>query len=151
MWRRVDNMNVVGRIKVDMAPVSTIMKRLGVTPDGSVQAFATKMVNHRITRYMPFRGGVLSQKIKFIKSPTEIEVSGPYANFQYEGKVWIYPPTGSTYAPKYGMKEKTNRNLTYDKSKNERAGPHWDRALMAAEGAQMAEDLQAYVDRRAGQ
>lgn len=154
-------MNVVGHIKVDMAPVSSIMRRLGVTPDGKVQEFVTNMVNHRITRYMPFRSSVLATKAKIpgsehledrkrITGPTEITVFGPYAHFQYEGKVWIYPPTGSTWAPKDGMKEKTNRDLTYDKSKNQRAGPHWDRRLMAAEGDAMRQDLQDYVNRRAG-
>ena len=151
MWRRVDDMNIVGQIKVDMAPVSAVMKRLGVTARGDVQAFTTNMVNHRITRYMPFRSGVLSTKMKFIKSPTEIEVVGPYAHFQYEGKVWIYPPTGSTWAPKYGMKEKTDRPLDQKTgTKNDRAGPFWDRRLMAAEGAAMRQELQDYVDRRAG-
>lgn len=144
-------MNIVGSIKVDMKPVSAVMDRLGVTARGDVQMQATRMVAQRITRYMPYRSGVLSTKLKFIKSPTEIEVLGPYAHFQYEGKVWIYPPTGSTYAPKYEKKEKTDRDLDQKTgAKNDRAGPHWDRRLIAAEGDAMRADLQAYVDRRAG-
>ena len=138
------------RIKVDMAPMNTILVRLGVTPNGDVQAHATKMVMHRISRYMPYRSGVLALKLKFMKSPTEFEVEGPYAHFQYAGKVWIYPPTGSTWAPKYGKKEETDRDLTYDKTKNPQAGPFWDRRLMAAEGAAMRQDLQNYINRRAG-
>lgn len=152
-------MKVNTKVKVDMAPVQQVMKRLGVTPDGEVQAFVTNMVNHRITRYMPFRSSVLATKAKIpgtehledqkrITGPTEITVFGSYAHFQYEGKVWIYPPTGSTWTPKYGMKEKTDRNLTYDKSKNPEAGSHWDRHLMAAEGAAMAEAVQTFVNRR---
>ena len=154
-------MKVKTKVKVDMAPVSSIMKRLGVTPDGEVQAFVTNMVNHRITRYMPFRSSVLATKAKIpgsehledrkrITGPTEITVLGPYAHFQYEGKVWIYPPTGSTWAPKGGMKEKTDDDLTYDKGKNPEAGSHWDRALMAAEGDAMRQDLQDYINWRAG-
>ena len=144
-------MNIVGRIKVDMKPVSAVLRGLGVTAQGDVQAYATKMVWHRITRYMPFRSGALSTKKKFIKSPAELEVSGPYAHFQYEGKVWIYPPTGSTWAPKYGMKEKTDRPLDQKTgTKNDRAGPFWDRRLMAAEGAAMRQELQDYVNRRVG-
>lgn len=143
-------MNIVGRIKVDMDPVSEIMNRLGVTAQGDVQIHFTNMVDHRITRYMPLRAGVMALKKKRIKSSTEIEVATPYAHFQNEGKVWIYPPTGSTWAPKDGKKEKTDQDLTYDQSKNQEAGAHWDRALMAAEGAAMQRDLQDYVDRRAG-
>lgn len=136
-------------IKVDMKPVNAVLKRLGVSPDGDVQAQVTNIVFHRLTRYMPFRTGVLSTELKKIKSPTEILVEGPYAHFQYEGKVWIYPPTGSTWAPKYGMKEKTDRPLDQKTgSKNDRAGPYWDRRLMAAEGDAIAADIQDYVDKR---
>ena len=138
----------VNKIRVDMKPVNAILNRLGVTPDGDVQAHVTKIVYHRITRYMPVRSGVLANDLKKIKSPTEILVEGPYAHFQYNGLVWIYPPTGSTYAPKDAMKEETSRPLRYDHSKNPEAGPHWDRRLMAAEGEAIAADVQAYVDKR---
>ena len=152
-------MNVKAKVKVDMVPVQQVMKRLGVTPDGDVQGFVTNMVNHRITRYMPFRSSALATKTKVpgsehlseakkkITGPTEITVLGPYAHFQFMGKVWIYKPTGSTWAPKYGAKVETSRNLTYDKSKNPEAGPFWDRRLVAAEGAAMAADVQKYVDK----
>ena len=145
-------MNIVGHIKVDMAPVSTVMKRLGVTAQGDVQRFHTANVVRRIQRYMPYRSGAMI-KLMIVHSPADepfIHVDAPYAHFQYEGKVWIYPPTGSTWAPKYGMKKKTDRDLTYDKSKNPEAGAHWDRALMAAEGDAMRQELQDYVGRRAG-
>lgn len=152
MWRRVVNVNVVGQIKVDMKPVGAIMKRLGVTAHGDVQQFHTANVRRRIWKYMPRRSGAMI-KLMIVQSPEDepfIHVDVPYAHFQYEGKVWIYPPTGSTWAPKYGMKEKTDRDLIYDQSKNPEACSHWDRALVAAEGAVMQQDLQDYVNRRAG-
>ena len=43
----------------------------------------------------------------------------------------------------------SSRDLQYDKTKNPRAGPFWDRRLTAAEGRQMAAELQDYVRRRA--
>ncbi len=128
------------RIKVEMKPISTITARLGVGRSGDVQLFVTNTVNRRITRYMPYRSGALSTKLKFIKSPTEIEVLGPYARYQYYGKVMAGP------APK----RVTQRDLTYIKTKHPRAGPFWDRALMAAEGKQIAAEVQRYVDRKAG-
>ena len=165
-------MNIVGTIKVDMAPVSQIMRRLGVTPDGDVQMFVTEMVNHRITRYMPFSAGVMATKTKFIggvghqhmaeggkkiTGPTEITVIGPYAHYQYAGVVWVDPVTRAAgFLTKNGWrsrrgvpKVRTDRKLQYDRNKNELAGPFWDRRLVAAEGAAMQEDLQRYVDRRA--
>lgn len=69
---------------VNMKPVNAILARLGVDKNGDVQKFVTMIVNKRITRYMPCRTGVLSTKLKYIKSPTEIEVLGPYARYQYQ-------------------------------------------------------------------
>lgn len=126
------------RIKVKMKPVNVITARLGINKTGDVQMQATRIINQRITRYMPFRSGALATKLKIIQSPTEIVVLGPYARYQYYGKVMIGK------APKVV----TDRDLRYDKTKNPLAGPYWERRMMTAEGAQIASDLQAYVNRR---
>ena len=126
------------RVRVKMKPVNTILTRMGVKPDGDVQMFVTNTVNRRITRYIPFRSGALSTKLKHIKSATEIEVLGPYARYQYYGKVMAGP------APKVV----TDRDLKYDKTKNPLAGPFWDRRLIANEGAQIAGEVRRYVSGR---
>lgn len=126
------------RVRVKMKPVNTILTRMGVKPDGDVQMFVTNTVNRRIIRYMPFRSGALSTKLKHIKSATEIEVLGPYARYQYYGKVMEGP------APKVV----TDRDLKYDKTKNPLAGPFWDRRLIANEGAQIAGEVRRYVSGR---
>ena len=48
------------------------------------------------------------------------------------------------------VKVRTNRDLQFFKGKNPRAGARWDRALSAAEGKAMAEDLQRFINRRSG-
>lgn len=130
------------KIKVEMKPVNVIVNRLGVGKNGNVQLFVTNTINRRITRYMPYRSSTLSTKLKIIKSPTEIEVLGPYARYQYYGKVMVGKPP----------KTVTGRDLDYSQSRNHNplAGPYWDRALMAAEGKQIAAEVQQYVDRKAG-
>nr|DAH76941.1 MAG TPA: Minor capsid protein [Caudoviricetes sp.] len=147
------------RIKVEMKPVNAILARLGVNKTGDVQQFVTNTINRRITRYMPFRTGVLSTKLKFVKAPTEIEVLGPYARMMYYGKVMVDSATGKGPAkiPGVGYRFRrgavlraTDRDLDYDKTKHPRAGPLWDRALMAAEGNQIAAEVQDYVNRKAG-
>ena len=153
-------MNVVGRVSVDMKPVKQIMKRLGVDARGDVQMQMTKMVCHRITRYIPKRAGVLSSKLKFIKSPTQIEILGPYARVHYYGKIMVDPKTGAAgfltpngWRSRRGVpKVVSNRSFDYKKTGNKHpdAGPFWDRRLMAAEGEVMRPPLQDYVDRRAG-
>lgn len=145
------------RIKVEMKPVNTILTRLGVNKTGNVQKFVTSTINRRITRYMPFRTGVLATKSKYIKSPTEIEVLGPYARMQYYGKAMVNAKTGKgpMLIPDVGYRYKkgtvlkaTDRDLKYDKTKNPQAGPFWDKRLMAAEGRQIVAEVQEYVNRR---
>lgn len=50
---------------------------------------------------------------------------GPYARFLYYGKVMIYPPTGSTWAPKGASKVPTNRPLNFNTSMHAKAQSHW--------------------------
>lgn len=126
------------RVRVNMKPVNTILSRLGVDRNGDVQRFVTNTVNRRITRYMPYRSSALSTKLKYIKSPTEIEVAGPYARYQYYGKVMTGPAPRAV----------TDRDLSYDKTKHPLAGPLWDRRMMQAEGKQIAAEVQSYVNSR---
>lgn len=143
------------KVKVDMKPVNTIIARLGLNETGDVQKQVTGIINHRITRYMPYRSSALATKTKFvakgdprhlseekkhITSPTTIIVEGPYAAYQYYGKVMVGK------APKVA----TDKPLTYSRHKNPLAGPKWDKRLMAAEGAQIAHEIQTYIDRKAG-
>lgn len=145
------------RIKVEMMPVNTILVRLGVDKTGDVQKQVTMIINKRITRYMPFRTGALSTKLKYVKSPTEIEVAAPYARVMYYGKVMVNSKTGKGPAliPGVGYRYKkgtvlkaTDRDLIYDTTKNPQAGPLWDRRMMASEKDAIVSDIQAYVRRK---
>lgn len=141
------------KVKVDMKPVNQIIARLGLNETGDVQKQVTAIINHRITRYMPYRSGALATKLKFIKSPTEIEVQAPYAKYQYYGELMVDPVTRSAWAKsKHGPKVRTGIPLDYSKSKEKHplAGPNWDERMMAAEGAQIAKEIQEYVDKKAG-
>ena len=145
------------KIRVDMKPIATILTRIGVNKTGDVQMQLTRIINKRITRYMPFRSGALATKLKYIKSPTEIEVIAPYARYQYYGKVMVNSKTGKGPAliPGVGFRYRkgttlkvTNRDLKYDTTKNPRAGPFWDKRMMAAEKGAIVSDIQAYVRRK---
>lgn len=162
MWRQVDSMNVVSRIKVDMAPAQSIMDRLGVTARGDVQKFHTANVRRRIQRYMPYRSGSgATIKLMIIQSPADepfIHVDVPFARMLYYGKVMVDPVTHAAgfltangWRSRKGVpKVVSDRDIEYDTTENERAGPFWDRRLLAAEGAVMQQELQDYVNRRAG-
>lgn len=125
------------KVKLEMKPIATILARLGIDKNGRVQRFLTETVNRRITRYMPFRSGVLATKLKFVSSPTEITVNGPYARYQYYGKVMVGKPP----------KQVTDTDLTYDKTKRPSAGPFWDRRLMAAEKDVILREVEARIKR----
>lgn len=154
------------KIKVEMKPVNTIVNRLGVGKRGDVQLFLTNTVNRRITQYMPYRTGALATKSKYIKSPTEIEVVSLYARYMYYGEVMVDPVTGAAgFRDKDGQwksrknvaKVRSGRPINYHRPSDGKggaghplAGPFWDRALMAAEGKQIAAEVQDYVNRKAG-
>lgn len=121
-------------IKIDTRSIAALTRRLGSQQLAQrAQIAMTRAVDKNIGRYMAYRAGVMSGKQKHMISPTQILVDTNYAHFQYMGIVWIDPNTGSTWAPKYGRKVPTSRKLTYDTSKNAKAGPYWDKALMANE------------------
>ena len=154
-------MNVVGHITVDMAPARSVMDHLGVTAHGDVQRFHTANVRRRIPKYMPYRSGA-TIKLMIVQSPVDepfIHVDVPYARMLYHGKVMVDPVTHAAgfltangWRSRKGVpKVVSSRDIQYDKTENHQAGPYWDRRLMAAEGAVMRAELQAYVDRRAGQ
>lgn len=56
---------------------------------------------------------------------------GPYARFLYFGKVMVDPNTGSTFAPKGGMKVVTDRDLVFNKTVHPQAQDHWFEASKA--------------------
>ena len=85
-----------------------------------------------------------------------LHVNVPYARMLYYGKVMVDPETGMAgfltpngWRARRGVaKVASSRDIQYDKTRNPRAGPFWDRRLTAAEGRQMAAELQDYVRRR---
>ncbi len=129
-------------VKVDLPSAEELIRKKGLGKNGDVQRFHTMNVNRRITRYMPYRTGALSTKLKHVVSDTEIEIIGPYARYQYFGKVMVGK------APKVATDKPLNQKP--HSPGNDRAGPFWDRALVAAEGDQLTRELQEYIDGRKG-
>jgi len=128
------------KVKVKMNPTGRILKDKGLTAGGDVQRFHTANVLRRIARYMPYRTGTT---VKLTMTGANINKSyivteTPYAKYIYYGKAM------EGKAPK----KATERDLIYTKTKNPRAGPYWDRALAAAEGAAIRADLQRYIRRK---
>lgn len=73
--------------------------------------------------YVPALTGSLSQRTHLEGST--IVYPGPYARFLYYGKVMVYEPTGSTWAPRYQHKVVTDRDLEMHKTMHALATSHW--------------------------
>lgn len=147
------------KVKINIPSAEQMIRRLGLHEQGEAQAHLTNAISGRITRYMPASSAtrVLATKKKSVVSPTEIEVRGPYAKYQYYGKVMVDSVTGKgpAYIEGVGFRfrkgailKATERDLEYTTTFNQKAGPFWDRALMAAEGDAITADLQEFINRR---
>lgn len=144
------------KVKIHIDPDAILLAH-GLNDGGDAQRFFTENVNKRITKYMPYRSGALSGKLKRVTSPSEITISAPYARYQYYGKVMIDPAInaagfltkdGTWRSRKGAVKVLTDRDLTYDTTKNAEAGPFWDRRMMAVEGDALLDDLKGYIRSR---
>lgn len=146
------------KVKLHLPTAAQIIRSKGFGADGAVQIFHTQNVLRRIKRYMPFRTGA-TYKITVAQTDIRkpfIVTDTPYAKYLFYGKVMVDPKTGTAgFMTPEGWRSRrgctkvvTNRNLEYFKGKNPQAGPRWDRALSANEGAAMVADLQQFIDRR---
>lgn len=127
---------------LNLNPINKILKDKGLDANGSAQAFHTNNVMRRIIKYMPYRTGA-TIKIMIVQTSIRkpyLVLDVPYGKYLYHGKVMVGPPP----------KTVTDEPLNYTKTKNPLAGPYWDRALSAAEGAVLARELQNYIRRRGG-
>lgn len=146
-------------VKVGLKSANQILKDHGLEKDGPIQRYWTSIVNKRLTKYMPFKSGALSTKLKLQLGQSKIMILGPYARYQYEGKAMVNAKTGKgpSLIPGVGYRYKkgsvlkaTVRPLKYDTTKNPYAGPQWDKRLVEREGASMVDDLKKYVRHREG-
>lgn len=143
---------------LEMNSVNQILKDKGLDAGGDAQKFHTANVLRRIKRYMPFVSG-MTYKVTVAQTDISrpyIITDTPYAKYLFYGKVMVDPklriagfmtPEGWR-SRKNVPKVRTSRDLQYNKTKNPKAGPRWDRALSAAEGKAMVADLQRYLNRR---
>ena len=81
-------------------------------------------------KYVPALTGNFTQRVHLEEST--IVYPGPFARFLYYGKVMIYEPTGSTWAPRGEHKVVTGRNLVMGKSMHPLASSHWFEVSKAA-------------------
>ena len=129
------------KVSLRLPSADEILNGRGLDPAGHAQQFHTANVLRRIVKYMPHLTGAT---IKLTAAQTDVRVPEivtrePQAAYLFYG----VSMAGTPRAP-------TGRPLRYTKTKNPLAGPRWDRALAAAEGAALAADLRRYLKRGGG-
>lgn len=111
--------------KVKTSDFSTILP----STDKAEKILATQVMADT-DKFVPALTGSLTQRAHVEEST--IVYPGPYARFLYYGKVMIYEPTGSTWAPKFEHKVVTGRDLVMGKSMHPLATSHWFEVSKAA-------------------
>jgi len=79
--------------------------------------------------YVPMKNGVLANSTQV--RGNQILYTVPYAHYLYEGVLWVYPDTGSAWAPKGKRKVPTGRPLHISTAVNPKATSHWVEASKA--------------------
>lgn len=93
------------------------------------QWYLGNQVLHDCKPFMPHRTGSQQQRSMVLREGREVVFPGPYARFQYMGKVMVDPETGSPWARAGVQKVVTDRPLTYGAG-----GPKWFDAAKRAHG-----------------
>lgn len=136
---------------VTLKPTSEIKARLGLEPNGRVQAFLTSTCDKHMDKYVPYNLGNL-RTIKDVQVDS-ITYMSPYARYIYNGKKMVMPENGKSafYSPDYGFwsikggkKILTNEDLEYH---TPGTGPYWDKKMVSAEINEVVKEVQDFVDR----
>lgn len=114
-------------IKCDLSAAEAKLNRMA----SRAEKILAVQVMKDTEKYVPALTGSLSLR-SHIENGNEIVYPGPYARFLYYGKVMIYAPTGSTWAPKNEHKVVTDRDLVFNKSMHPLASSHWFEVSKAA-------------------
>lgn len=114
-------------MSVELKPTSEIITRLRLEKGGYWQKRLAELCKDRMTDFVPKDSGELRRKAHI--EDTTIVYPGPYAHYVYEGKLWVDPVTGSSWARKDTKKVPTNIDLQYHEPGT---GHHWDRRMVSA-------------------
>ena len=117
-------------MSVRIKPTSTIIRRLGLEPNGKVQKFFTSACAEHMDKYVPFEEGTLAD---YYIEGNYIVYHQPYAEYQY-----------------YGQRKDGSHKINpdnRDRSKNSLATSYWDKKMVTAEMIDIEKEVQERIDR----
>ena len=117
-------------MSVRIKPTSTIIRRLGLEPNGKVQKFFTNTCAKHMDKYVPFEEGNLAD---YYIEGNYIVYHQPYAEYQY-----------------YGQRKDGSHKINpdnRDRSKHPLATSYWDKKMVTAEMIDIEKEVQELIDR----
>lgn len=135
-------------MSVEFKPVGEIETRLQIEPGGYWHKRFANMCMKHMDRFVPMevigkQSGMLRRSAHIEQNDEDIAVvyNTPYAHYVYEGKLWVDPITGSSWARKGTKKIPTDINLKYH---TPGTGHHWDKLMVSAD----MEDIERTIERQ---
>lgn len=136
------------KVEVKMDSVGAILRRRGLETGGRVQREFTIECAKQMDPYVPARQGTL-KNVKRTIGLDYVKYDGPYAHYQYIGKLMIGINTGSAYAKSGEPKKYASppKDLKYHESP--KRGPKWDKRMWSDKGNQITAKIAAAAGGRA--
>ena len=107
-----------------MLPTRKIVKKLGLEPNGPVQAFFTDTCYRYMDKYVPMDEGNLRTIVSIETSSITYEM--PYARYQY-----------------YGIREDGTHKVKHYTTPG--TSSYWDKRMWSAEGNDVIKEVQRFV------
>lgn len=127
-------------MSVYIKPTLEIETRLGIQEGGYWHKRLANICLKYMNQYVPKDVGTLRRKGHV--EDTDIVYPGPYAHYMYEGKLWVDPVTGSSWARKDTKKVPTDIDLQYHEPGT---GHHWDRRMVSADMEEITKTLEREI------
>ena len=124
-------------VSVNMDDVGTMLRRRGLEPNGRVQKLFSVVCARKMDPYVPMQSGLM--KNARIIGTDSVTYPGPYAKFDYNGKVMLGIESHSAYANLGERKEVTDRDLQYHGAP--KRGPFWDRRMWADKKSEVVNEV----------
>lgn len=114
----------------------TILRTRGMGSSKKLQIFLANKVVSYCDPYVPMQQGTLKNSAKISRNGDTIIYPGPYAHYQYVGKVM------AGRAPKHY----TGADLNYNDAPLR--GPQWDRRMLADRKDDIVQDVETFIRRK---
>ena len=111
----------------------------------SVGIFLATTWSRYFAKYTPMQSGVLRENISI--NPFEVVYNSPYAHYQWKGKLYVSPTTGSSWAQEGETKVPTDIDLSYNTEQNPLATSHWEVPAYEAFKDDVARQVTEYIRR----